>query len=83
MYIQYIPAKYETQKHQMKMHTNYPILRKMSISYNDYFSDAPGATARITTRLATIRLAARNVTSTTLPRPAGNFPRTIQYWLSK
>lgn len=47
------------------------------------FSKTPGSTTQTTTKLVTINAAATAVTKNTLPLLAGNFPRMIQYWLSK
>ena len=44
-----------------------------------YCSIAPGETANITAKAATISAAATNAVNATLPRLAGNLPRTIQY----
>lgn len=49
------------------------------IKLQTHVSTAPGATARITTKAATIKAAATNAIKATLPRLAGNFPRMIQY----
>lgn len=57
----------------------HPRKRLYKIAYD---STAPGATATITTRAATIKAAATKATTATLPRLAGNLPRRIQYWLS-
>lgn len=48
-----------------------------------YVSTAPGEIARMTTRAAMINEAAIKAMRAILPRLAGNFPRMIQYWLSK
>ena len=48
-----------------------------------YRSIAPGETAKITANAATINAMAIAAVKATLPRLAGNLPRTIQYWLSK
>lgn len=50
---------------------------------SSYDSIAPGAIARITTKLAIIKAAVIKESRATLPLLAGNLPRTIQYWLSK
>lgn len=46
-------------------------------------SDAPGETARMTTKAVIIKAAAKKAIKATLPRLAGNLPLMIQYCPSK
>lgn len=73
--------------HPTKMLPSYEGIKTKETSSGDgtdnYRSTAAGETARMTANAATINAAATKAVSATLPRLAGNFPRTIQYWLSK